>query len=125
MKSLKVILTCITLLFLISETQSHFKPVRLKDFDNPQTPHSYILGQNYPNPFNPVTTIAFSIPNHSWVRFIVLNEAGQVVSNVYYESLESASYEIDWDGSRFASGIYFYKFESEGIFQTKKMVLLK
>jgi hypothetical protein len=34
-------------------------------------------------------------------------------------------YEVDWDAAQFSSGIYYYKFVTDGFTDTKKMVLIK
>ena len=41
------------------------------------------------------------------------------------EELKPGTYEIDFDGSNYASGIYYYKLITEDYIDTKKMVLIK
>ncbi|MBE2216907.1 MAG: hypothetical protein IAE90_01810 [Ignavibacteria bacterium] len=41
------------------------------------------------------------------------------------EELRPGKYEVDWDASHRASGVYYYKLETESYTETKKMVLIK
>jgi hypothetical protein len=41
------------------------------------------------------------------------------------EFKKAGSYELKFDGTNFASGVYFYSFEANGFKDTKKMVLIK
>jgi hypothetical protein len=85
----------------------------------------FSLSQNYPNPFNPITRIKFDIPKSSHMQIAVYDILGREVQQLLNEDKKPGSYEITWDGSRFASGIYFYKIISDNFMETKKMVLLK
>ncbi|MEO8513535.1 MAG: YCF48-related protein [Ignavibacteria bacterium] len=89
---------------------------------------NFRLGQNYPNPFNPVTRIVYDIKIDSKVSIKVYDIIGREVF-VFNEFKKSGSYEVAFDGSELASGIYFYSLEAitpTGIFKdTKRMVLVK
>src|ERR1044072_5481101 len=89
-------------------------------------PDNFKLYQNYPNPFNPSTKIKFEVPagNHS-VLLKVFDVTGREVATLVNENLKPGTYEADFDGSKFASGIYFYKLVSGDFVQVKKMVLVK
>lgn len=80
---------------------------------------------NYPNPFNPVTQIYFNIPVEGNVLITVFNIAGQKVSELINEYKSAGSYKIDFNGSNFASGIYYYRIEAGSFSQVRKMILLK
>ena len=90
-----------------------------------EIPKSYSLYQNFPNPFNPSTTIRFDISKESFVKITVFDETGREVSRLVNENLRAGKYEIHWAASMHASGMYFYKLESAGFVETKKMVLIK
>ena len=91
-----------------------------------EIPDQYFLSQNYPNPFNPVTNISFGIPNQGLVSLKVYNVLGNEVVTLVNESRPAGSYEVNFDGSNFPSGIYFYDLEVDGkIIDTKRMLLLK
>jgi hypothetical protein len=88
-------------------------------------PTSYTLSDNYPNPFNPGTWIEYSIPERSHVKVEVLNLLGVPVAKLSDSELEAGSYKVRFDGSRFSSGVYFYRLQSGKFMQTRKMLLLK
>ena len=41
------------------------------------------------------------------------------------EKQSARSYEVDWNGTDYPSGVYFYKLDTEEFSNTKKMILLK
>ena len=88
-------------------------------------PEDFTLAQNYPNPFNPITTIDFTVGHDSFVKLTIFDVSGRKVDVLLNEYTNSGSYSIEWDASRFASGVYFYTFETEGERNTKKLLLLK
>lgn len=88
-------------------------------------PDKFELHQNYPNPFNPVTNIKFDINKSTDVRLNVYDALGRKISSLINEKLQSGSYNVLFDGSNFASGVYFYKLDAGVFVQTKRMILLK
>ncbi len=91
----------------------------------PNLPAHYRLEQNYPNPFNPVTTIRFDLPNRSTVILRVVNILGQTVATLVDGDLPAGSFATEFDAADFASGVYFYKLQTNDFEMTRKMVLLK
>jgi photosystem II stability/assembly factor-like uncharacterized protein len=91
----------------------------------------YSLGQNYPNPFNPSTVIKYSIPFESNVNISFYNSLGQTVREVNEGTRQSGNYEINFNSSGLASGIYFYSIRAvssngkNDFNAVKKMILLK
>ncbi|PWB74886.1 hypothetical protein C3F09_03200 [candidate division GN15 bacterium] len=79
---------------------------------------------NYPNPFNPSTTISFSLPTASDYTLIIYNVMGQAIEEFIGHS-EPGTVSLAWDGSRVASGVYFYRLTAGEFTETKKMMLLK
>jgi hypothetical protein len=90
-----------------------------------QIPSQLVLSQNYPNPFNPSTIIKFSLPKSSFVRLTVYDVTGKEVQILVNERLEAGNYEKTFDASGLSSGMYFYKIETDGFRDVKKMVLVK
>ena len=90
-------------------------------------PAAFSLSQNYPNPFNPTTRIQFTIPvgtyGHTSLR--VIDILGREVATLINEDLKPGSYEATFDASRFSSGTYLYRLESNGATQTRKLLLLR
>jgi hypothetical protein len=95
-----------------------------------ETPRAYRLAQNFPNPFNPTTTIFFDLKAKGHVSIKIYNVAGQLVRTLVDEVMDAGSYSKHWKGKNnigadVASGIYFYRMESESFSATRKMVLLR
>ncbi len=94
-------------------------------------PSKFELYQNYPNPFNPKTTIRYSVgaiheSPLQHVNLSIYNIIGQRVATLVNKKQPVGSYEVEWDASHFASGVYVYKLETRnGYRQAKKLVLLK
>ena len=90
-----------------------------------EIPKTINLYQNFPNPFNPVTNVKFDVAKSSVTKISIYNELGKEVSTLANERLNPGSYQVRWDGSKFSSGAYFIKLESDDILITKKIILLK
>ncbi len=90
-----------------------------------QVPSEDGLDQNYPNPFNSATTIPFSVASRIRVSLRVYNVLGQLVRTVVDEILPPGEYKVAFDGSRLASGIYFYRLVAGGAVLTRKLVYLR
>jgi hypothetical protein len=98
--------------------------VNVSDRKNCPIPVDTILHQNYPNPFNAQTTISYHIPKPSHIRLAVYNTKGQLVDVLVDEQIPAGNYTTSWDGSRFSSGLYFYKLSSEqGTFVNKLLLV--
>jgi hypothetical protein len=85
----------------------------------------YTLSQNYPNPFNPETIIKFQIKDLADSKLIIYDVLGNEVGVLVNEKLGAGSYEVSFDGSNLANGVYFYKLSSGKFTETKKMLLIK
>lgn len=92
---------------------------------NNEVPDGYILSQNYPNPFNPSTKINFSIPKNENVSVKVYDVLGNELETLVNGDLSSGNYSIDFNGSKYSSGIYFYTLISGSFKETKRMNLIK
>ncbi len=83
------------------------------------------LDQNYPNPFNPNTTIKVTLPFSQQIKLTVYDYLGREVQVVREGVLPSGVTSIQFNAARFASGVYFYRLESNEGVLTKKMTLIK
>ncbi len=95
-----------------------------------ELPLAFDLYNNYPNPFNPETQIAFDIPHPARVRIEVLNLLGQLITVLTDEEYTTGHHEVTWRGTdqygqQVASGIYFYRMQSETFTKARKMLLVK
>jgi hypothetical protein len=88
-----------------------------------------LLG-NHPNPFNPSTIIRFSLPSQQNVDLRIYSARGRLVRSLLHGAQPAGLHHAVWRGrddrgQGVASGVYFYRLETdEGSF-TGKMVLTK
>jgi hypothetical protein len=96
-----------------------------KTSSNNLVPNDFVLEQNFPNPFNPSTTIKFGIPKETKVNLSVFNILGEKVRELKDELMKPGYYDIEFDASALASGIYLYRIQAGEFVQSRKMVLMK
>jgi uncharacterized delta-60 repeat protein len=96
-------------------------------------PKQYVLSQNYPNPFNSSTTIRYGLRHSSKVELHIYSLLGQRIATLVDEEKQAGHYQVLWDASQYASGIYFYRMtasdhstgSSDPFVATKKLILLR
>ncbi|MCL1827750.1 MAG: T9SS type A sorting domain-containing protein, partial [Candidatus Cloacimonetes bacterium] len=107
-----------------------FSDIRTPEVDDIEPLLTNSLLQNYPNPFNPITTIDFSIKRDGNVQIFVYNIKGQLVNTLLNEPKKAGQHQVRWNGidhqnKAVASGLYFYKIQTENFTDVKKMILVK
>ena len=85
----------------------------------------YELKQNYPNPFNAATVIPFRIDKAADVKLTVYDMVGNEVRTLVDEKMDKGSYNIDFDATGLATGMYVYRLETNGLMFSKKMMFVK
>ncbi|MGN8224267.1 FG-GAP-like repeat-containing protein [Gracilimonas sp. BCB1] len=96
-----------------------------------ELPESFTMSQNYPNPFNPTTTIHYELAEQAKVSISVFDILGRKVETLINENgVRPGYYKLNWDASRYASGMYIYVLNVEAASGkayslSKKMVLVK
>ena len=90
----------------------------------PNAATDIVLSQNYPNPFNPSTTIHYALPHQSHVTLTIYDILGQIVAELVNGVIDAGSHYVKFDGSRLASGVYFYRLQAGGVVQTKRLMSL-
>ena len=88
-------------------------------------PVVFALDQNYPNPFNPSSEIRYHVAELRQIKLTVYDLLGREVAVLVNEKKAPGSYSLRFEGSRFASGMYLYRFIAGDFVQTRKMLLLK
>jgi len=88
-------------------------------------PDGFQLLQNYPNPFNPTTIIRYALPQTEHVLLNVYNAAGQKLATLEDDTQRSGSHSVEFDGSNFASGVYFYTINAGTFHEVKKLMLIR
>ena len=90
-----------------------------------ELPSEFSLEQNYPNPFNPTTNIGLRIADFGFVTLKVYDVTGNEVAVLVNEELSAGKYNVDFNASNLASGTYFYRLQTAGFTQTKKLTMIK
>jgi len=88
-------------------------------------PADFYLSQNYPNPFNPVTKINYELRVTNYASLKVYDVLGNQISLLVNERQNAGKHSVEFDGSNFSSGVYYYKLTVGDFVETKKMVLTK
>jgi mannan endo-1,4-beta-mannosidase len=91
----------------------------------PALPKSLELGHNYPNPFNPTTVVSYQLSAVSDVKLVVYDVLGREVATLVNERKQPGTYHVQFDGSQFASGTYFYRLEALGSIRVRRMLLVR
>lgn len=89
-------------------------------------PTKFSLGRNYPNPFNPTTIIPYDVPVESRVTIKVYNILGEEVALLVNEVQQAGTHTVEFNASRYPSGVYYYRMTAGGGFtETKKLILMR
>lgn len=91
----------------------------------PVMPTKFDLKQSYPNPFNPTTMIVYDVATTGNVKISVYNVLGQKVATLVDGIRLPGEYNVSFDGSRFASGMYMYVMSAGSFTSMRKFVLVK
>jgi hypothetical protein len=88
-------------------------------------PMAFGLEQNFPNPFNPTTSIRYRIAQPGHVQLKVFDVTGRLIATLVNAMKPAGSYKADFDASRVASGIYFYRLNAGEFAKIQKMLVVK
>ena len=93
-------------------------------------PEEISLHQNYPNPFNPVTTIHYDLSYSALVSIDIYDMNAELVVELLKDYQNAGHHFINWNGTNnhgqlVSAGIYLYSINAAGLFETRKMTLLK
>lgn len=102
-------------------TETEYGPIKYRY----GAPADFAISQNYPNPFNPVTVVPYQIAEPSEVRLDVYNILGRHVQTLVDETREPGTYNVEFDGSNLASGIYIIHMQAGGVSETMEITLVK
>jgi immune inhibitor A len=95
-------------------------------------PKGLELEQNYPNPFNPSTVIKYTVAGAGGlglgardVSLVVYDVLGRQVAVLVNERKPAGQYEVTFNGTGLASGVYMYRLAAGTFVETKRMLLVK
>jgi hypothetical protein len=103
----------------------YFNSLITNVIDNQIPLEDFSLYQNYPNPFNPSTKISWQVPVGSHQTLKIYDVLGNEVTTLVDEYKPAGKYEVEWNASKYPSGVYFYQLKTQGFVETKKMILIK
>jgi hypothetical protein len=93
-------------------------------------PEETCLGRSFPNPFNGGTWIEYDLKRKSPVRILVFDVSGRLTVELEHRAVEAGHHRVFWNGTdrfgrRATSGVYCCAFETPGLNQSVKLVLLR
>ena len=74
-----------------------------------------LIVNNYPNPFNPSTNIRYTVPFDGRVSLVIYDSLGQKVEELTNGVQQQGAYELKWNASLHASGIYLLSVTAEAL----------
>ena len=115
----------------VSGTTTIFEVQTVFGSNNTRTTDQLLtLNPNFPNPFSDATVISFELPEEGMVSLEVFDTQGRNVQTLLDENRAAGPHQIKWDGrdakgSALPAGVYFYRLESGGYTQVRKMVIVR
>lgn len=93
-------------------------------------PNTFALHTAFPNPFNPITHIRYDLPEAGLVDLRVYDLAGREVRTLAKGFEQAGEKSVVWNakdnhGRSVSAGVYIYRLETKGQFESQKMILLK
>ncbi|MEX0721674.1 MAG: polysaccharide deacetylase family protein [Balneolaceae bacterium] len=95
------------------------------EFSATDKAETFNLIRNYPNPFNPSTNIVFEVRKTGLITIEVYNTLGKKIETLFNEVSNPGTYTVKWDAREYVSGTYLYRYETDDISTTGKMILIK
>ncbi|MDP4115900.1 MAG: T9SS type A sorting domain-containing protein, partial [Bacteroidota bacterium] len=86
---------------------------------------TFELYQNYPNPFNPTTTLKYGLPESADVTLTIYNSLGEKIATLVKGKKSAGIHAVEWNASKYNSGVYFYELKTDKFRSVKKLLFLK
>jgi len=93
--------------------------------DDAYIPEEYSMSSAYPNPFNPATNFQYEIPEYSMVDIYIYDLNGRVVDQLVSSYHSPGVYNVLWNASNHASGMYILFMKSNDFIHSQKISLTK
>jgi Secretion system C-terminal sorting domain len=91
-------------------------------------PSGVELSQNYPNPFNAQSIISFSIPAPGDVQLEIYDLLGRRIARLVNDHMAAGTHEVAINAEELgmtASGVYFYRLNTQNGAMVRKMTFIK
>ena len=88
-------------------------------------PTEISLNNAYPNPFNPVTMLSYDVPSDMDVSLGIYDVRGRLVEELVNGIHYRGRYEMNWNASNHASGVYIVKLIAGTNVKLQKVMLVK
>jgi subtilisin family serine protease len=105
----------------VYQTTPNFNAPRVPVF----IPTEIAIAGNYPNPFNPTTNLLIDMERPGRAIVEIYDLMGRKVSTIFDEELNNRRYEVIFDGTGLASGVYVAVLRTDQGVKTRKITLLK
>jgi len=118
---------------LVNEPYEYGPTTSVESFDkgkadiqkSQKKPDVHILGQNFPNPFNGSTIIQYQLMNSGNVILEVYNSRGEIIDILVNGWQGKGIHAAVWNAGNRPSGVYFYRFKTDGLEKFGKMIIAK
>ena len=113
---------------ILADSNGGSVPVQSQDYDytdGPNLPYKTAITGTHPNPFNPTATISYDLAYNGHVEIMIYDATGRLVTELVNQHQDAGRFDISWNASNQASGMYFAKMVAGDVVQTQKLVLLK
>ena len=79
----------------------------------------------YPNPFKIQTSIDFNLKQSGLVKLLIIDCTGKEIRTLVSKNMLSGTHQFKWSATGLPTGIYFLRLETNGISETRKLLLLR
>jgi len=93
--------------------------------NNPSIPSRTEILPNVPNPFNPSTIVRYTTARNGFVTLKVYDVIGREVKTLVQLEQKPGAYEVYFDGSAMANGVYFARLQVSDETALRRILLVK
>ena len=110
---------------VLKDPTSTFNVNQVVAIENYPEEMDHVLMNCYPNPFNPATAISFDLPEYGDVTLSIYDLQGKKIATLVDMPMSKGSYQVNWNASAYASGVYIAKLTVGSDRVIQKLTLLK
>ena len=92
--------------------------------DGIEAEQKILLSQNVPNPFSKITKINWMSEIGGFTTLKIFNVHGQEIATLKNQFAPKGKYSVEFDGSRYSPGIYYYQLKIDNYMLTKKCIIM-